>query len=63
LPHIIVEALELHRGDQDLFEKTTTESSKVHGMGKEKKPKKSSTVIDEMFTVMEQLETTVATCK
>jgi hypothetical protein len=76
LPHSIVGALELHRGGQDSFENATTgNNNKVRRMKKSKKSqnhhdhqsekskkskKKSSTVIDEMFTVM---ESTVDTCK
>ena len=64
LPHSIVGALELHRGGQDSFENATTGNSKVRRMKKSKKSKKkSSTVIDEMFTVMEQPESTVDKCK
>ena len=75
LPHSIVGALELHRVGQDSFENATTGNNKVRRMKKSKKSqnhhdhqskkskKKSSTVIDEMFTVMEQPESTVDKCK
>jgi hypothetical protein len=63
LPHSIVGALELHSGDQDSFENTSTENNKVRGVKSKKFKNIVSTVIDDMFTVMEQPESTVAACK